>query len=262
MSSNYKLKTGGGLIQGLEPMDIVTRYELIPTEVVSTAAKGCLDVAVEIAHEIRTKASKGKKCVLGLSTGLSPMGVYRELVRMHKEDGLSFQNVVAFTLDEFYPMTKDALNSRSKTLKEELLDHIDILPENVHLVDGSSTIEGASSYCKDYEQQIELAGGLDLMMLGIGTAGQIGFNEPGTHKNSKTRLVALANRTRMTLSSSFFAGADTIPSSAVTLGISTILNAKKVLVFAWSEEKAEAVAKMVEGEVTNQIPASHLQNHS
>lgn len=262
MSGNYKLKTGGGLIPGLEPIDIVTRFELIQTEVVSSAVQGCLNVATEVANVIRKSASKGEKCVVGLSTGLSPMGVYRELVRMHKEEGLSFKNVVVFTLDEFYPMAKDAPHSRSKTLKEELLNHIDIDSQNVHLIDGSSTIEEASGYCKEYEKQIEAAGGLDIMILGIGTAGQIGFNEPGTHKNSKTRLVALANRTRMSLSSSFFAGIGTIPSSAVTLGISTIQNAKRIVVFAWSEEKSNAIVKMVEGEVTNNVPASHLQNHN
>ena len=259
--SNYKLTIGGGLIPGKEPLDIVTRYELIPTEIAANATNGQKQVADEVAAEIRQKASEGKKCILGLSTGTSPLAVYGELVRMHKEEGLSFSNVVVFSLDEFYPMTTEQPYCRAKALMFDFISNVDIKPENIRIIEGKSNIEEASRYCKNYEKQIEDEGGLDLIILGIGTAGQIGFNEPGTNANSSTRLVALGNRTRMMLSSLFFAGADSTPASAITLGISTICNAKKIIVFAWSEDKADAIAKMVEGEISNSLPASHLQNH-
>ncbi|MFI3314964.1 MAG: 6-phosphogluconolactonase [Rikenellaceae bacterium] len=260
MKSNYKLQTGGGLIVGAEPIDIVTRFEMIPTEIVPSSSEGSSKVANEIVALIQEKAAKGKKCVIGLSTGKSPLPVYDELVRLHKEEGVSFKNVVVFTLDEFYPVKSDDVHSRNYNLRTVFLNHVDILEENINIMEGSTSIDSISCYCKSYEKSIEDAGGLDMMVLGIGLSAQIGFNEPGTHNNSKTRLIALANRTRMSLSSLFVTGVD-VPSSAITLGISTIMNAKRVIVFAWSEEKAQAVADMVEKEISNATPASHLQNH-
>ncbi len=259
--SNYKLSIGGGLIEGCEPLDIVTRYELIPTEILETASEGQKRVADLVATEIKTKASAGEMCVLGLSTGTSPHAVYRELVRMHNEEGLSFSNVIAYSLDELYPMgPKDAMG-RGRYLYNELLSKVDIKLENIKVIECQSNVDEAGNFCKEYEEKIKADGGIDILILGIGTNGQLGFNQAGTAANSKTRLVALANKTRLALASACVNGISDTPSSAVTLGLSTICGAKKVVIFAWSEEKSSAIRKMVEGEITTAVPGSLLQNH-
>ena len=260
MSSNYKLTAGGGLKKGAEPIDIITRYEQIPTTVCQTADEGALYVAGQVAKAINEKALKNEKIGIGLSTGKSPIGIYREVVRMHKEESLSFKNVIIFSLDEFYPINSDEQQSRAFSMKDELLKHIDIAPENVHLIDSTVSVEQVSEYCRKYEEQIQAAGGLDIMLLGIGSNGQIGFNEPGTYHNSKTRLVALGNNTRKALVNDFY-GTENVPSRAITLGIATIMEAKKVIAFAWSEDKSSIIAKSVEGKIDANVPASYLQDH-
>lgn len=260
MNANYKLKTGGGLIQGAEPIDIVTRFEQIQTRIYPTASAGDVYVAEEVARTIREKAAAGEKCVLALSTGKSPVGVYKELVRKHQEEGLSFGNVVAFALDEYYPISLEETQSRCRALKEHLLDHVDIPQENVHLIDGEVPQDEVSAYCKKYEEKLHAAGGIDIILLGIGAQGQIGFNEPGTYHNAKTRVVAMSNNMKKVAAADFY-GIENVPERAITMGISTVMEAKRVIMFAWSEEKAEIVEKIVEGPITVDVPASILQNH-
>lgn len=260
MSSNYKLVTGGGLKQGVEPLDIITRYEQIPTMVCQSAEVGSHYVARQVAKAIQAKTLKGEKFVLGLSTGKSPVGVYRELVRMHREESLSFKNVVMFSLDEFYPVNASEDHSRSRAMREELLKHIDVEENNVHLLHGDVPLDEVSTFCKHYEEKIAEEGGIDLMLLGIGTEGQIGFNEPGTFVNTKTRLVALSNNTRKVIANDMLTG-NKVPSRAITMGISTIRSARRVLMFAWSEEKSKVLERVVEGPIDASVPASFLQRH-
>ncbi len=260
MSANYKLTEGGGLKRGAEPLDIITRYEQIPTMVCPTADDGALYVAGQIAKAINAKSLQGEMFVLGLSTGKSPIGIYHELVRMHREEGLSFKNVIVFSLDEFYPISPNEEQSRNFAMRDGLIKHIDILPENIHIMRGDMPIEKVADYCRRYEEMIQEAGGLDMLLLGVGGNGQIAFNEPGTYHNTKIRLVALGNNTRKAQATDFY-GIENVPSKAITMGISTILNAKRLIVFAWSEEKADVVARMVEGKVDPNIPVSYVQEH-
>ncbi|MDB5253785.1 MAG: glucosamine-6-phosphate deaminase, partial [Flaviaesturariibacter sp.] len=179
---------------------------------------------------------------------------------MHREEGLSFRNVITFNLDEYYPMLPKALQSYNNYMRRQLFDHIDILPENIHIPDGSLPKEQVKQHCAAYEQQIEAAGGIDLQVLGIGNNGHIGFNEPGSSLYSRTRLINLENSTR--LANAFeFANIAQVPRLALTMGISTILKAKRIILLAWGPAKAAVVQKAVEGVVTESVPASLLQQH-
>lgn len=258
--SNYKLTVGGGLIQGAEPLDIITRYEKIPTSIFSTSEEGAKYIANTIASAIKAKRDRKQNFVLGLSTGKSPVGVYKELVRLHKEEGVSLENVIVFSLDEFYPISNMEQQSRAYEMHSELIDHIDVKEENIHIIENCINLESKTVFCKEYEDLIESFGGVDIMLLGIGTNGQIGFNEPGTYPNSKTRVVALSNTVRKSLSSKFY-GIENVPSRAITMGISTILNAKHIITFAWSEEKATAIYKTIEDKIDINVPSSYLQAH-
>jgi len=214
-------------------------------------------VANAIAECIR---SKPNKCVLGLATGSTPTGVYEELIRLHKEEALSFANVVTFNLDEYYPMEKTQIQSYYRFMHESLFDHVDIKPSNIHIPDGTTPHDLLEQHCREYDALIQEAGGIDLQLLGIGKTGHIGFNEPGSQKNSKTRVVDLDRVTRIDAASDFF-GIEHVPHQAITMGISAIMTAKNVIIMAFSESKARIVARMVEGEVTPSIPASYLQTH-
>nr|WP_315251136.1 glucosamine-6-phosphate deaminase [uncultured Flavobacterium sp.] len=237
------------------------RFENIGTVVYENSAAGSKSVAKEIADLIREKQSKNELCILGLATGSSPKSLYAELVRLHKEEALSFKNVVSFNLDEYYPMEPDSINSYVRFMNELLFNHIDILPENVHIPDGTLSKEVIGDYCNDYEAKIEMYGGLDLQVLGIGGNGHIGFNESGSLQNSKTRLVALDHITRVAASKDF-SGLDNTPRTAITLGVKKIMEAKRVILLAWGEGKSNIIKSSVEGPVTNQIPATFLQEHN
>ncbi|MBF7090256.1 glucosamine-6-phosphate deaminase [Flavobacterium sp. ALJ2] len=236
------------------------RFENIDTVVFENSTEASKAVAQQIAALIKSKQEKNESCVLGLATGSSPKGLYAELVRLHKEEGLSFKNVITFNLDEYYPMEPDSVNSYVRFMKELLMDQVDISPENYHIPDGQLSKEQIADYCADYETRIEALGGIDLQVLGIGANGHIGFNESGSLQNSKTRLVALDHITRVAASKDFF-GLNNTPRTAITLGVKKIMEAKQVILLAWGEGKAEVVKKSVEGEVTNRIPASFLQEH-
>ncbi|WP_159022328.1 glucosamine-6-phosphate deaminase [Formosa sp. L2A11] len=236
------------------------RFENIGTVVYENSISGSKAVAKEIADLIKVKASQKQPCILGLATGSSPKGLYAELVRLHKEEGLSFKNVISFNLDEYYPMEPDSVNSYVRFMKELLFNQVDILPENCHVPDGTLTKAEIASYCNDYEAKIEALGGLDLQILGIGGNGHIGFNESGSLQNSKTRLVALDHITRVAASSDFL-GLNNTPRTAITLGVKMIMEAQRVILMAWGEGKSNIIKQSVEGQVTNLVPASFLQEH-
>ncbi|WPR70850.1 glucosamine-6-phosphate deaminase [Flavobacterium sp. NG2] len=236
------------------------RFEKIGTIVYENSIIASKAIAQEIAELIKEKQEQDLPCVLGLATGSSPKGLYAELVRLHKEEGLSFKNVISFNLDEYYPMEPDSVNSYVRFMKELLFNHIDILPENYHIPDGLLTKQAISDYCSKYEEKIEALGGIDLQILGIGGNGHIGFNESGSLQNSKTRLVALDHITRVAASKDFL-GLDKTPRTAITLGIKKIMEAKRVILMAWGEGKSNIVKASVEESVTTQVPASFLQEH-
>jgi len=235
--------------------------ERIPVRVHESSQKASVAVAGEIAALIRERAAKGERAVLGLATGSTPQGVYDELVRLHREDGLSFRNVVTFNLDEYYPMQPDELQSYRRFMREYLFDHIDIDPQNAHVPDGAVARDQVGAYGDLYEKAIRAAGGIDLQILGIGRTGHIGFNEPGSPRDSRTRLIHLDKVTRMDAASDFF-GERNVPRTAITMGVGTILDAKRVVLLAFGEHKAGIIKRAVEGEITPSVAASFLQQHS
>lgn len=239
---------------------MVNSYEKIPVEIFATPLEGSRFAAREIAKTIKARQLEGKKCVLGLATGSSPITMYKELVKIHKEESLSFQNVVTFNLDEYYPLERDAVQSYWSFMHRHLFDHVDIKPENIHIPDGSWSQQDIKKHCMAYEAAIDAEGGIDLQILGIGNNGHIGFNEPGSSIYSKTRLVTLDNSTRIA-NAKDFQNISKVPRLAITAGISTILKARRILLLAWGF-KAPIVARSVEGAVTEQVPASLLQQHN
>ncbi len=240
---------------------VLTRLEKIPTDIYESAEEGANQIALDIAQLIRDKQKAGRFCVLALAGGNSPRNVYAALIRMHQEEGLSFRNVIVFNLYEYYPLMQDAINSILNALKEMLLDHVDIDKQNIFSPDGTIAKDTIFEYCRLYEQRIESFGGLDAAIIGIGRVGNIGFNEPGSRLNSNTRLILLDNDSRNEASKTF-GSIENTPVSSITMGVSTILAAKKVYLMAWGEEKAKMVKECVEGPVTDTIPASYLQTHN
>lgn len=235
-------------------------FERVSTKVVENAAEGSAWVAKQIATLIRAKQKKKEKVVLGLATGSTPKSLYAELVRLHKEEGLSFKNVVTFNLDEYYPIERQALQSYYRFMHQQLFDHIDINPKNINIPNGENEKEKIKEHCKEYEKRIEVAGGIDLQILGIGNNGHIGFNEPGSGLHSKTRLINLDNSTRLA-NSYEFANIAEVPRLALTMGIHSILQSKKIILMAWGTSKAPVIKKAVEEEMTESLPASLLQMH-
>ena len=240
---------------------VLTRLEKIPTDIYESAEEGANHVAYEIAQLIRDKQKAGRFCVLALPGGNSPRNVYSALIRIHKEEGLSFRNVIIFNLYEYYPLTSDAINSNLNALKEMFLDHVDVDKQNIFSPDGTIPKDTIFEYCRLYEQRIESFGGLDAVLLGIGRVGNIGFNEPGSRLNSTTPLILLDNDSRNE-ASKMFGSIESTPISSITMGVSTILAAKKIYLMAWGEDKAKMVKECVEGAVTDTIPASFLQTHN
>ena len=240
---------------------VKTRYEKMPADIFATAEKGAKWVAEEIANVIKQREAEGKPCVLGLATGATPLGVYAELVRMHKEEGLSFKNVVSFNLDEYYPMINRSAQSYNYYMDDVLFNHIDIPREQINVPDGEVSKEGIFNYCSEYEAKIDSYGGLDLQILGIGRTGHIGFNEPGSQLDSKTRLIMLDSLTRRDAAKDFN-GLNKVPKAAITMGVGTIFKAKRVILMAWGEGKAPIVKKALEEGQSDSVPASYLQRHN
>ena len=266
MSSKYKLPKDGGLVKESAPKDIVHRYERVPTKVFESEYHGVHYVADVICRLVRAHGDNASArdiyeelppFVLGLTTGRTPLGLYRELVKRHKEGKVSFRNVAVYSLDEFYPISKDEQQSRNYRIHDDFLKHIDILPENIHIPNGLIPKSEISEYCAEYEKSIRK---IDLMIIGMGEQGQIGFNEPGSYVKSPTRLVELSHSSRKIQSSQFF-GLEKTPKMAITMGLGTVMRAERIILMAWGEDKAGVVQQVVEGEINDMVPASHLQEH-
>ncbi|HLR31777.1 MAG TPA: glucosamine-6-phosphate deaminase [Fodinibius sp.] len=238
----------------------VTYYEHIPTNIYDDATTASHTVAEEIASLIRRRNEEGKNTVLGLATGSTPTQIYAELARLHKEDGLTFKNVYTFNLDEYFPLDPHALQSYVRFMNEHLFNHIDIPDEQVHIPDGTIDEEQVQQYCQEYEQKIRDVGGIDIQLLGIGRTGHIGFNEPGSRPNSRTRLITLDRITRKDTASDFF-GEEYVPRRAITMGVGTIMDADRIIMMAWGEGKAPIIREAVEGSINEQVPATYLQEH-
>ena len=235
-----------------------TRYEKLPVKVYPDEHTAARAVAQRIAALIRAKNAAGERTVLGLATGATPVAVYAELIRMYKEEELSFKQVVTFNLDEYYPMKPGTQQSYVTFMNEKLLNHIDIDRNNVHIPDGTLSLENIEEFCLNYEKKISDYGGLDLQLLGIGRTGHIGFNEPGSAPNSGTRLVTLNDLTKRDASRDF-GGAANVPAKAITMGVGTIFKAKEIILMAWNKKKAAIIKKAVEGEISADVPATFLQ---
>ena len=237
-----------------------TRFEKLHTVTFENSKDASILIAREICDLIKAKQEKKKNCVIGFATGSSPTKVYQEIIRIHNDESLSFYNVIAFNLDEYYPIDKDDNNSYHHFMNDNLFSHIDIPKENINIPSGEIAEKEIKKFCASYEKKIEKHGGIDIQLLGIGRTGHIGFNEPGSHFNSKTRLITLDHTTRFDASKSFN-GIENVPSKALTMGVRTIFNSKRIIVMAWGIQKSLIVKKSVEDDVTSLIPTTYLQKH-
>ena len=237
----------------------LARYEKLPVAIYEEAGKAAVKIAKDIAKDILKKEKEGKLFVIGISGGASPMPVYEELVRMHKEEGLSFKNVVVFNTYEFYPVL-DFSFSNLQMLKDQFLDKIDIDPNNIYSPDATVEKDLISEICEEYEQKLEMSGGMDYLLLGLGSKGNVGFNMPGSGLHSQTRMVMLDGDSRADISHNF-GSLDKVPVSAITMGLYDMMEAKKITLVAWGEQKAESIKDIVEGAVLDSVPGSVLQTH-
>lgn len=236
------------------------KFERINTIIHENSQEASYYVAQEIISLVSQRQKEGKKMVLGLATGSTPIKVYDYLVQAHKEQGVSFSNVISFNLDEYFPMHSESIHSYVRFMREHLFDHLDIPAHQINIPDGQQNKESVRAYCQNYEQKIIDAGGIDIQILGIGRTGHIGFNEPGSSLKSKTRLVRLDRITRLDAASDFF-GKENVPSKAITMGVGTIMGAKRIILMAWGEGKANIIKQAVEGPIQESVPATFLQNH-
>ena len=232
----------------------------IRTVVLDDPAELAPSVAVRIATIVRERTAGGGRAVLGLATGATPIGVYRELIRMHRGEGLSFADVVSFNLDEYYEVEPASIHSYHRFMWENLFSHVDVDSRNVHIPDGTLSRDEVPAFCNSYEAAIQQAGGIDFQLLGIGRTGHIGFNEPGSGPQSRTRLITLDTITRRDAAGDFF-GEDNVPREAITMGIATILGAREIAILATGEHKADIVRRAVEGPVDTEVAATFLQGH-
>ena len=241
----------------LASIESICKFEKVPTRICAQESEG-----VQRAADIVVKAIKNHKgekpFVLGLSTGRTPLGLYNELVKRYNAGEVSFANVEVYSLDEFYPMAADSPQSRNHRVNEDFLKFIDIDPANVHFPDGTVSIEKVNEYCRQYEQKVN--GNVDLMIMGVGELGQIGFNEPGSYAHSTTRVVQLSYNTRKN-QDKFFSNPNEVPKMAITMGLETIMSAKKIVLMMWGEDKAAIARDLIEGEVNEEYPATFLQEH-
>jgi glucosamine-6-phosphate deaminase len=234
--------------------------ERIPVVIEERYEDVAVRVARRIAEIVRAKHGAGHPAVLGLATGSTPVGVYRELIRMHREESLDFSRVVTFNLDEYYPMDPSSFHSYHRFMRENLFDHVNIRSENTHIPRGDLPRSEVEDHCLEYERAIAAAGGIDFQILGIGQTGHIGFNEPGSSAASRTRLVTLDTITRRVAASDFF-GIENVPLEAITMGVGTILEAREIALIATGEHKAEIVRRAVEGPMDRSVAATYLQEH-
>ena len=242
------------------PRTAAEAHEKTPTRIFASSAEASRVLAQEIKQLITDRAKEGRNAVLGLATGSTPVPFYRELIRLHREEKLSFKNVITFNLDEYYGLTPDHPESYARFMREQLFDHIDIPTENINIPSGTVASDQVFAHCRAYEDKIDAVGGIDLQILGIGRTGHIGFNEPGSSRDSLTRRITLDRVTRQDAASDF-RGEENVPHFAITMGVGTILRARKLVLMAWGENKASIVARAVEGPVTDAVSASFLQDH-
>ncbi|MDB4673621.1 glucosamine-6-phosphate deaminase [Verrucomicrobiales bacterium] len=240
------------------PSAAEARFEKVPVSIFPSPTEAASALAREVADLVISRAEENRPVVLGLATGSTPVPFYRELVRMHRDEGLSFKNVTTFNLDEYFGLNADHPESYATFMRDQLFDHIDIPAENINVPDGTVGMEAVFEYCESYEQAIRDAGGLDFQILGIGRTGHIGFNEPGSAEDSRTRLIALDRITRADAAPDFL-GINNVPRFAITMGVGTILEARKVVLMAWGGSKAGITAEAVEGARTEAVSASFLQ---
>lgn len=233
-------------------------FEKLPVTVCHDKQIGSAKVAERIANLIQKNQQKGEKTVLGLSAGTNSVGVYSELVRMHREEGFSFKDVITFNLEEYYPMGPDVGQSMVHFMNENLFNFVDIDKSNVHIPDGTLREDEIHSFCLEYENKIEALGGLDLQILEIGRTGNIGFNGPNSTLNSSTRLITLDELTRRDVFKNF-GGKEKAPTKAIAMGIGTILKAREIVMLAWYRNKAPIIRRVVEGEMSGEIPSTYLQ---
>lgn len=238
---------------------VLTRLEKIPTSIYESTEEGSFAIAKEIADQIRKKQEVGQNFVIALPGGRSPLSVYKELIRMHKEEKLSFHNVIIFLEYEFYPLASASAGNVAR-IKEALLDHIDILPENIYYPDGEMSKDSIIDFCRSYEENIKNVGGLDYILLGIGGSSNIMFNAGGSSNTSSTHLVLLESAARKEAARTF-PSVDSVPSGIITMGLATMLKARNIILMAWGEDKSKIISKTVEGKVSDLNPASLLQNH-
>lgn len=253
--SHFVLPKGGGLIEEGIPSDILHSYEKIPTEVIGEPADASAKIADIIVSAVNAASGVFR---LGLSTGSSPMLLYRELARRYAAGEVSFANVEVYSIDEYYPLAGIEKQSRNAHLHKEFIDLVDLKEENIHIPDGTVPREDITAYCAEFDR---MARGLDLLVMGVGESGQIGFNEPGSSERSHTRTVQFGYRSRNRQAKNFKGNSDLTPKTAITMGISTMMSAKRIILMAWGEDKAAAVSGIVEGEMTSACPASFLQKH-
>lgn len=237
----------------------LSRFEKIPTNIFEKSNRAAKKVASHIVKDLRKSQAEGKQFVLGVLGGTSPIQVYEELVRMHKEDGVSFSNLIVFNIYEFYPISEPSLTNL-QLIKDSFLGHIDIDPKNIYSIDASVEKDLIAEKCEEYEQALHQLGGLDYLLLGLGSKGNIGFNMPGSNLHSQTRLVMLDGDSRLDIAANY-ESLDKVPVSAITMGIADMMRAKKISLLAWGEQKAESIKQMVEGTITESVPASVLQTH-
>ena len=252
---NFSLPKDGGLIEGSIPKEILHTYERIPAKMFPDAEAASGRIAEEIIREIKGRGGKFK---LGLTTGTTPISLYQNLVQRYDAGEISFADTEIFSIDEYYPSGADDRQSRNRRLHEEFLNHVDVRRENVHIPDGSVKQSEISEYCAEFDK---MASGLDLLVVGVGTEGQIGFNEAGSSEKSRTRTVLLSHKSRKTQARNFNGDINVTPRTAITIGVATMMSAKRIILMAWGEQKAKAVRDIVEGAPNAQCPASFLQKH-
>ena len=243
-----------------KPENQILNYQLksvekLPVKIWDTSKNASIHIAQSVALAIRQKQQDGEHIVLGLATGSSPIKIYDELVRMHKEEGLSFHNVITFNLDEYYPMLPGAQQSYVRFMNEYLFDHVDIPKKNINIPNGELKMSEINAFCEAYEKKIDTYGGIDIQLLGIGRTGHIGFNEPGSWEDSYTRLVRLDAITRKDALKDFIIE-ENVPHRAITMGIASIMKARTIYLMAWGQHKAPVLQKAIEGEITPAIPST------
>ena len=239
----------------------ITRFEKVPTDIFPTIEEGAIDIANHLEADIKKREQEGRKYIMGVGSGSSLTPIFHELIKRHQTGKLSFKNVVVFNAYEYFPLSEENVNRGINQLKERFLNHIDIEAENIFTPDGTIAQNDVQEHCRQYEQHIKELGGLDVILLGIGRMGNIATNEPGSSITSASRLILIDETSREEMKMSF-GSQESVPPCSITMGVSTILSARKIFLTAWGEEKAEIIKKTVEGKVSDAIPASFLQTHN